>query len=112
MQPLGLDLGYLLGYEMEHKNELSAKGVEPAKFDSRRRGSSVFDVPRCGKTLKNRCQNHCKIELQHDANSGSILERFRKPSWGPKEAMRRPKVIKKLIEILTTFELFRGRARG
>ena len=80
MQPLGLDLGYLLGYEMEHKSELKAKGVEPAKFDSRRGGSSVFDFPRGGKTLKKRCQNHSKIELQLDANLEPILERFWAPS--------------------------------
>ena len=50
MQPLGLDFGYLLGYEMVHKSELKTKGVETAKFDSRRGGGSVFDVPRYGKT--------------------------------------------------------------
>ena len=80
LQPLELDFGHLLKNEMVHKSELKTKGVETAKFDSRRGGSSLFDVPRCGKTLKNRCQNHCKIELQLDANLEPILERFWAPS--------------------------------
>ena len=84
MQPLGLDFGHLLGSKMEHKSELKTGGVETAKFDSRLGGSSIFDVPGYGKTLKNRCQNHCKIELQLDSNLGPILEGFWEPSWHPK----------------------------
>ena len=65
---------------MEQKSELKTGGVETAKFDSRLGGSSVFDVTGGGKMLKNRCQIHCKIELQLDANLEPILERFWAPS--------------------------------
>ena len=82
MQPLGLDLGYLLGYEMAHENELKAKGVEPANFDSRRGGSSVFDVPRCGK--------HRKIDAQ---KKSWLQDAHREKGDSPKIAFWAEKVV-------------------
>ena len=83
LELLGLDIRHLLGSEMQHKSELEIIGVEPAKFDSRIDGSSIFDVPGGQEKIKNRCQNHVNKELDFDNNLGPILERFWEPSWGP-----------------------------
>ena len=45
LEPLGLDFGSRLGFEIEHKNDLKISSAKNAKFDSRCSGSSIFDVP-------------------------------------------------------------------
>ena len=57
--------------------------LKVVKFDSRVHGSSYFEVPRSGKTMKDACQNHAKIEHQLKNDLGPVLERFWEPSWGP-----------------------------
>ena len=55
LEPLGLDIRYFLGSEMQPKSELKIRGVETAKFDSRIDGSSIFDVLGGQGKMKNRC---------------------------------------------------------
>ena len=57
--------------------------LKVVKFDSRVHGSSFFEVPISGKTMKDACQNHAKIEHQLKNDLGPVLERFWEPSWGP-----------------------------
>ena len=45
-EPLGLDFGRLLGFQIEVKNDLKIRSVKIAKFDSRFYGSSIFKVSR------------------------------------------------------------------
>ena len=53
-EPLGLDFGSLLGSKIELKSELKVRSIENAKYDSRCSGSSIFDVSRGPKSIKNR----------------------------------------------------------